>query len=1262
MRTKRYLAALLAVALVIGLCGAALAASNTCRYSGTGEHSWGGWEIQTEATCIRAGTRVRRCQNGSCREYQEQTYYAAHSYGPWTLAVEPTDHSAGERRRVCQVCGDTQSETVYPDGTLRRGDRGDDVTALQNELVCYGVLDEDGVDGKYGPGTAAAVSAVQAAEGLTEDGIAWPQTQAYLGHQFGAWETITEATDFSAGLQAHECERCGYKEEETVYPTPIYFPGDKGEGVLALQQALNDAGYNCGAPDGSYGQKTAAAVSAIEADNGVEPDGIAWPGVLKWLGVEGAGGPSISLMHLPPPALPLIGLSIDPIAPQHFTLGDSVPAHCSITNLTDHMLVIDKYSFGRETDSINHEDWMDADPVILFPHATRSFTADIVFDDVDCNNTWIRRSLTAEGHLLDSGEISPTVECEVNVVAVLDEPAIFVKFDKLPEHFGTPGGPVSLTMTVYNNGSADVRVVERALRSCNGLVEPDDYTMVVPPEYYDIFKAGDIFQVVVETTIDEHDIAYAAQEGRDGKTDRVGIIYAVPIDDPDKELRRGDFVDIGLVDGSVYEPDEAAIRLEVIPEREGMYAAVGDTMRFTVRLYNDTDVALVDPLVQSLNRDDSLRLNESAAALPAHDYIEFTDEYTFTQEDAEPDAFLLWWMGAAAMADGTPVSANPIRLKYSVSGNESGEVAIVKSEVSERPSPYGYTEGDVVGYDITVTNDTDERLTDVRVYDELNGPADESLVQTFDALEPGESRTAHYDHTVTYEEAASSTILNTAHVDWLIPGGERAGDDSNMVTVPTWLSAGEDRPDMTKVVTNLPDRGYFVKGETIDFIITITNDTEGDIVEARLYDWLEETEDRLIDEYAVIPAGETRTRHYLYVVTEEDVAYPDIVNVAYLEYKMTTRTHGPSLIAGEAGERTVTREMEPLYARVRAPLGSMPDVTTPPPVTDPPVTVPPTTEPPVTNPPITVPPTTEPPVTNPPVTVPPTTQPPVTPAPGHGPICCVRTLVGLGEGVSQYTLDYCDEHEPLREMVESLVRRASTDEDKLAAWEQAVMIWTDALNEEYDRLIAGRPDAERAVIMNEKALFFAQLACLRDMLTSLMPDDPAGVAMRISEQLMNRTTDLCYENHMAPAQRTDSVMGEHASLPAAATTADCVRTIDEVTPGGVRYTETLCGAHRATESGALELIGSLPDQAKAWGMARTLWLAEVNGLYDDMYMAADEDGQRQILTSRLIFLKWLDEREKELEMLYPERGEIVQEVLAQTLRARVIDLCPDAGA
>ena len=55
--------------------------------------------------------------------------------------------------------------------------------------------------------------------------------------------------------------------------------------VKKVQQALNDAGYNCGRPDGSFGGRTASAVSGFEAANGIEPDGIAWPGVLKLLGM-----------------------------------------------------------------------------------------------------------------------------------------------------------------------------------------------------------------------------------------------------------------------------------------------------------------------------------------------------------------------------------------------------------------------------------------------------------------------------------------------------------------------------------------------------------------------------------------------------------------------------------------------------------------------------------------------------------------------------------------------------------------------------------------------------------------------------------------------------------------------------------------------------------------------------------------------------------------------------------------------------------------
>ena len=49
-----------------------------------------------------------------------------------------------------------------------------------------------------------------------------------------------------------------------------YRRGDKGEGVRGLQQALNDAGYNCGKPDGIAGKKTFAAITQYRTDKGLE--------------------------------------------------------------------------------------------------------------------------------------------------------------------------------------------------------------------------------------------------------------------------------------------------------------------------------------------------------------------------------------------------------------------------------------------------------------------------------------------------------------------------------------------------------------------------------------------------------------------------------------------------------------------------------------------------------------------------------------------------------------------------------------------------------------------------------------------------------------------------------------------------------------------------------------------------------------------------------------------------------------------------------
>ena len=51
--------------------------------------------------------------------------------------------------------------------------------------------------------------------------------------------------------------------------------GSKGEAVRLLQQTLIDMGYLNDIADGSYGPKTAAAVSAAQEAFGMEADGIA---------------------------------------------------------------------------------------------------------------------------------------------------------------------------------------------------------------------------------------------------------------------------------------------------------------------------------------------------------------------------------------------------------------------------------------------------------------------------------------------------------------------------------------------------------------------------------------------------------------------------------------------------------------------------------------------------------------------------------------------------------------------------------------------------------------------------------------------------------------------------------------------------------------------------------------------------------------------------------------------------------------------------
>lgn len=58
------------------------------------------------------------------------------------------------------------------------------------------------------------------------------------------------------------------------------------ETVKAVQEALNDAGYDCGTPDGVAGNKTAAAIAAYQEDNGLDVTGEIDDELLEDMGLE----------------------------------------------------------------------------------------------------------------------------------------------------------------------------------------------------------------------------------------------------------------------------------------------------------------------------------------------------------------------------------------------------------------------------------------------------------------------------------------------------------------------------------------------------------------------------------------------------------------------------------------------------------------------------------------------------------------------------------------------------------------------------------------------------------------------------------------------------------------------------------------------------------------------------------------------------------------------------------------------------------------
>jgi peptidoglycan hydrolase-like protein with peptidoglycan-binding domain len=106
-----------------------------------------------------------------------------------------------------RFAGNETLESVLDDRKLlRRGDRGEAVRRVQRALVDAGhYLTDHGVDGIYGPETAAAVEAFQQANGLSQDGIVGDGTLQVLDSEYPEPNQRTAPGFESGGDWTEQC-------------------------------------------------------------------------------------------------------------------------------------------------------------------------------------------------------------------------------------------------------------------------------------------------------------------------------------------------------------------------------------------------------------------------------------------------------------------------------------------------------------------------------------------------------------------------------------------------------------------------------------------------------------------------------------------------------------------------------------------------------------------------------------------------------------------------------------------------------------------------------------------------------------------------------------------------------------------------------------------------------------------------------------------------------------------------------------------------
>ena len=210
-----------------------------------------------------------------------------------------------------------------------------------------------------------------------------------------------------------------------------------------------------------------------------------------------------------------------------------------------------------------------------------------------------------------------------------------------------------------------------------------------------------------------------------------------------------------------------------------------------------------------------------------------------------------------------------------------------------------YKLGETIQYVITVENDGNLTLTNVKIEDALTGNAGDNA-WTIDTLAPGKTKTFEPSYTVTEADVIAGKVINNVT-------GEAENPDPDVPKTPVTPGEKEDpietpNPNLT-VVKTADKTGEVKLGEKITYTITVTNNGNVTISGVKLNDSLTGDEWTLGD----IKPNASVTKKTTYTVTEKDIIAGKIRNLATAEGKDPTGKD----VKGEGEETVTTKESNP---------------------------------------------------------------------------------------------------------------------------------------------------------------------------------------------------------------------------------------------------------------------------------------------------------------------------------------------------------------